>query len=123
MIIKASKNEKMAGIGEKQILTAAKESSTYSYRHLYVGSTKSNVFYLGYPLSLTDTEFAILRILTLCCGNTLSPTEILHRCALSSSVRSVSLHIHNINRKAREIGGRNLVKNHKNKGYFLNDEM
>lgn len=123
MIIKVSKNEKMAGIGEKQILTAAKESSAYSYKHLYVGNTKSDVFYLGYPLSLTDTEFAILRILTVSCGNTLSPKEISNYCALSGSEKSITLHIHNINRKARDIGGRNLVKNNKNEGYFLNDEM
>ena len=123
MIIKASKNEKMTEIGQKEILKADNELAAYSYRHLYVGSTKSNVFYLGYPLSLTDTEFAILRILTISCGNTLSPTEISNYCALSGSEKSITLHIHNINRKARDIGGRNLVKNTKNEGYFLNDEM
>lgn len=127
MTIKSSKSKKIAEIKQKEFSKDAmklpNDPVAYSYKQLYVGSTKNDVFYLGYPLSLTDTEFAIVRILALLCGNTLNPSQLSEYCSLSGDKKSIALHIHNINRKARTIGGRNLVKNHKNQGYFLNDEM
>ena len=100
-----------------------KEEDTVKYLHLFVGATRREVFYLGYPLDLTEKEFSIVRILALSGGNTLNPDQIAISCSLSGGARGVAIDIHNVNCKARAIGGRNLVKNHKNQGYFLNDEM
>ena len=99
------------------------ELNACSFRQLCVGCRKNDVFYLGYPLCLTDTEFSILRILAKACGNTLSAETISNYCVLSGSAQNVSVHISHINGKAKDISDRILVKNDKKLGYFLNNEM
>lgn len=96
---------------------------TYSYRHFFAGCSKDQVFYLGYPLELTDTEFAIVRLLTRLGGNALRGEIISRLCSSSTNAACVSIHICNINKKAKSIGGRALIKNDLKKGYFLNKEM
>ena len=102
---------------------APEELNTCAFGQLYVGCCKNDVFYLGYPLRLTDTEFAILRILARACGNTLSAKTISNFCLLSGSAQNVSAHISHINEKGKNISDRILVKNDKKLGYFLNNEM
>lgn len=99
------------------------ETENYSYKQLTVGSSRNNVFYLGYPLALTNSEFAILRLLAKFQGNNLTAEIIADYCALSGSTKSVSLHIFNINSKAKQIGRRTLIKNNQKSGYFLNKQM
>ena len=118
-----AKNEKDSGILSFIEKYAPYETESYSYKQLTVGNTRDNVFYLGYPLTLTNTEFAILRLFAKFEGNNLSAETIADYCALSGSSKSVSLHIFNINGKAKEIGGRTLIKNNQKSGYFLNNEM
>lgn len=103
--------------------TAPELLEVYSYRHLFTGCTKDQVFYLGYPLELTESEFAILRLLTRLGGDAMRGEVISRICSSRGDSDSAALHICSINKKARAVGGRSLIKNDLKKGYFLNKEM
>lgn len=94
-----------------------------SYCHLYIGENKDRVVYLNYRLELTRTEYKILRLLAESVGTPLSADRIALLLGRSSNAKNIVYHISSINRKARSIGGRTLIKNSAKIGYFLNEEM
>lgn len=68
--------------------------------------------YLGYPMHLTPTEFAILHALQE--KGTYDAGE---------NAASVSVHVCAINKKAQSIGGRRLIRTLRGRGYRLCDDI
>lgn len=71
----------------------------------------NEVLFLGYELKLTTTERAILRFLVQESGRDVAVDEITESCLGDTHLKesNVATHISQINRKAREIGGRNMI--------------
>ncbi len=88
--------------------------------YLAINLEERSVRYLGYILPLTATEFEILRVIALA-ENGIDKQTVAELVAkrVKMSARSLSVHICSVNKKARGIGGRNLVKMCRSKGYFV----
>lgn len=99
-----------------------------------------SVFYLGYPLSLSDTELDILLLLLSAAvrapdadASWVSRTEVARAFACPDSpypgrvnglpVSQIPVYVSRINRKALPIGGRRLIDSHPGKGYRINPYM
>ncbi len=93
------------------------------YRHLYINEDENEVIFLGYILNTTNMEYAILRALAENSKKPLSLEEISDITSLYLKKEYLAYHISNINKKAKDIGGRPLIKNIAKIGYFLNEEM
>ena len=90
------------------------------FPYLAVNTQMCKIRFLGYILPLTRVEFEILRALAFSDG-ALDRRAIVD-CAsenIKISPRSISVHICSINKKARDIGGRNLVVMLRDKGYLF----
>ena len=90
-------------------------------KHLTVGDNRSEVFYLGYRLKVTPSEYKILTVLDRsdrCSTNEL--TELLGFDATKKG--NVAVHICSINRKAVSIGERKLILCQGSE-YFFNEYM
>lgn len=72
---------------------------------------KSEILFLGYELKLTSTERAILGFLVQECERNVAADEITEVCLGDTHLKesNIAKHISQINRKAREIGGRNMI--------------
>lgn len=72
---------------------------------------KNEVLFLGYELKLTADERSILRFLVQESGRDVAVDEITETCLGDTHLKdsNVATHISQINRKAREIGGRNMI--------------
>ena len=92
--------------------------------YLSIDTDKREVRCLGYPVSLTPSEYEILKILTEAeCGmdrksiaNKLSSKVFLSEC-------SVAVHICSLNKKAREIGAEKLIKFDRKIKYYVNKNI
>ena len=82
----------------------------FAYNDVLFGCCGS-VRFLGYPLSLTPTERAILYYLVKNCDRVVSFAEMNEICIGDAHRKPASLikHISDINQKARAIGGRNMI--------------
>ena len=88
--------------------------------YLAINLEERSVRYLGYILPLTATEFEILRAIALAEKEIDKQTVVsLVADRVKISAQSLSVHICSINKKARGIGGRNLIKMCRQKGYFV----
>lgn len=89
-----------------------------SYRKLTVSPQSREIVLLGYAVKLTKSEHAILMSLME------SDEEGVEIAGLRESIgtSSVSVHVCNINRKARELSGRSLIV-YANKRYKINKNM
>ncbi len=105
------------------IITTPTESKLYSYSRLYVGNSRAEVLYLGYPLDLTKKEYLILYTLLENAPKHLSAKELIAITDTSMTEKNVVYHVSSINRKAKSIGKRKIIQNRSKKGYFLNEEM
>ena len=94
-----------------------------TYKHLYISGNENHVIFLGYELSLTKTEYLVLKTLVKSNNSPISAEQIASQTELELSKENVSFHISSINRKAKLISNRILVKNIAKIGYFLNEEM
>ncbi len=90
------------------------------------GTEECRIQYLGYPLLLSPTERHIL----LCLLSAMEDGRIgadaaalLPGAAETGSSAEVSVYIRRINRKARDIGGRDLIVRDRHRGYRLNPRM
>ncbi len=94
-----------------------------SYKQLIVFLNERKAVLLGYNLHLTKTEHVILKILIQEVQKPLSPELIIEKSCLDLNKENVVFHISSINRKAKIISNRILIKNFSKNGYFLNEEM
>ena len=92
-----------------------------SYKQIIIDEDK--VIFLGYQLILTKTEYSILKALIDSADTPLLPDEICAKIGIELSNKNISFHISNINKKAKIISNRKLVKKFAKNGYFLNEEM
>ena len=99
------------------------DSTLYPFSKLYIGNNIDEVVYLGYPLNLTKKEYLILLALVENYPKTLNSNDLIDLIDKSMSSHNVSYHISSINKKAKIIGNRKLIKNKSKIGYFLNEEM
>ena len=96
--------------------------SVYRYKYLSVDEETREVYYLGYRLALTKSEFCIL------CAILKSEAGVERNefsdiaAARHGSDRTMKTHICNINKKAADIGDRKLIVN-ENGRYRLNEFM
>ena len=74
-------------------------------------AVKDKILYLGYELKLTSTERAILHYLVQVSGRDVAIDEITEACLGDTHLKdsNAAKHISQINRKAKEIGGRNMI--------------
>lgn len=90
-------------------------------KNLIYNGDKDIFVYLGYALKLTPTE---RKVLTAICENGRIDVEgIIAACGLHARGRgNVSVHVHSINKKAYDVGGRKLIV-FDDGVYGLNDYM
>lgn len=76
-----------------------------------LSARNNEVWFLGYELNLTTTERAVLRFLVQESGRDVAVEEITETCLGDTHLKesNIATHISQINRKAREIGGRNMI--------------
>ena len=94
----------------------------YRYKYLSIDKESFEVYYLGYRLVLTKSEFNILRALLLCESGIEKKEFCDIAAARHGSERALKTHVCNINKKAICIGGRKLIVND-NGRYRLNEFM
>ena len=92
-----------------------------SYKHLHL--EEDNVIFLGYKLTLTKTEYSILKVLINSGNSPVSIEQLCEQTGLNLSKENVAFHVFSINKKAKIISNRVLIKNLAKNGYFLNEEM
>lgn len=90
---------------------------------LAINKENNSVLYLGYTLALSPTEFSVLCAIAES-ERPLRRSELLRVLpskneALTSG--NVSVHVSNINRKAKIIGGRTLILHSRSLGYSLSE--
>ncbi len=93
------------------------------YKQLYITSNKRDTVLLGYKFELTNTEHTVLLAIAENRNNPISSEQIANRMNIDLSKENLAFHISNINRKAKIITNRVLIKNIAKNGYFLNEEM
>ena len=92
-----------------------------TYKHIII--EENDVIFLGYKLVLTKTEYGILKELIESAGTPLSTEEISSKINIELSKENIRFHISSINKKAKIISNRKLIKNFAKNGYFLSEEM
>ena len=100
-----------------------KVKSYISYKHLYIDEDGTQVIFLGYDMCATKTERAIIEVLVKNPNNPISAEDIISSIGIEMGRENLVFHISGINKKARAIGNRPLIKNINKIGYFLNEEM
>ena len=91
------------------------------YKHISIED--ETVVFLGYKLALTKMEYSILKTLIENANTALLPEEICAKIGIELSKENISFHVSNINKKAKTISNRKLIKKLAKNGYFLNEEM
>ena len=93
------------------------------FKRILIDNDNSRIYYLGYRLPLTKSEFNILKAILQSSSKAVSQEEIASLCEFRCNPDSIKFHIHNINKKAFSVGKRVLISNKTKIGYFLNKEM
>ena len=101
---------------------AVPKHSTNSTR-LHISSNRNDTTLLGYSLKLTPSENRILLLLSTFHEYCFTKEQVAALCFPERSVRSVPVHICNINKKAGVISERALILDLYGKGYILNKNM
>lgn len=89
---------------------------------LRIGDTRNDVNYLGYPLTLTPTEYRILRLLSEQTDGVPAEELLVGRNGKAGKAATIAVHICSINRKAAVIGERKIIL-FENGCYRLNPYM
>ena len=105
------------------MISSLNEQKYICYKHLYVEENNNSAILLGYKLSLTKTEYLILKELVKSKNSPISAEDLARRMNLELSKENLAFHVFNINSKAKHISSRILIKNISKIGYFLNEEM
>lgn len=90
----------------------------------YIDEEKKYAVLLGYVMPLTATEFAVLRIISEG-EDYVGAEDIALRVFAGKTLTSgnVAVHVCNINKKAKTIGGRRLIAWRRYKGYKLSEKI
>ena len=93
---------------------------------LHIDRDGGKVFYLGYHLELSKREFTILARIAEKSDEVLGTRELYEELFAGEKemiLKNITVHIFNINRKAREIGGRTLIEFSRAGGYKISDTL
>lgn len=90
------------------------------YGHIIIDELTGTVNFLGYELSLTPTEYRILKAVIE--KRHIGTDELCELCGISGRKNNVAVHICKINEKTEDIGGRKLIL-YKDFGYYINEFM
>ena len=93
---------------------------------LHIDRDAGKVFYLGYQLELSKREFTILARIAEKSDEVLGTRELYEELFAGEKemiLKNITVHIFNINRKAREIGGRTLIEFSRAGGYKISDTL
>ncbi|MBR4032179.1 MAG: hypothetical protein IKJ07_05530 [Clostridia bacterium] len=87
---------------------------------LIIDKESETVIYLGYPLKLTKREFAILNLI-IDHKEGISSQELLASISPNKNIGigNIAVQVFNINKKAKKIGGRNIIIERRADGYML----
>jgi len=87
---------------------------------LLIDKESETVIYLGYPLKLTKREFAILNLI-IDHKEGIFSQELLAFISPKKNIGigNIAVQVFNINKKAKKIGGRNIIIERRADGYML----
>ncbi len=87
---------------------------------LIIDKESETVIYLGYPLKLTKREFAVLNLI-IDHKEGISSQELLAFISPKKNIGigNIAVQVFNINKKAKKIGGRNIIIERRADGYML----
>jgi DNA-binding response OmpR family regulator len=89
--------------------------------HLFIGDNRNEVFYVGYKLKVTPSEYKILSAIAK--NGRCTTTELAGELGFGKTKRgNVPVHICSINRKAETIGARKLILSSGSE-YYFNENM
>ena len=96
---------------------------TYEYKHLVIDAQAKKVYYLGYEISFSVTEYNMLLLLISSDGG-VSSDSFLNAWGRTVNKGSAKSHVADINKKAADFGGRKLILwDPTLKKYVLNEYM
>ena len=103
------------------LLSFSDSAECFEYNRV-LKATPRGVTFLGYNFSLTRTERSILAFLVSRAGESVTFDEIGEVCLgdIHSKLATVSKHISSINKKAKSIGGRNMIVSPASRCYSIN---
>ncbi len=86
--------------------------------------SKSEIYYLGYIIKLTKREATIFARICKDPQVPVSAIQILDECfpGMPLTPGNINVHICNINKRARDIGERDIIVSVYGKGYIINSE-
>lgn len=91
---------------------------------LNIDIESETVIYLGYPLKLTKREFTVLKIIV---DNKdgISSQDLLIAISPNKNIGigNIAVQVFNINKKAKKIGGRNIIIERRTGGYMLTQDI
>ena len=93
---------------------------------LHIDRAAEEVIYLGYRLKLSKREFMILARIADKSDEVLGTRELYEDLFAGEKemiLKNITVHIFNINRKAREIGGRTLIEYSRSGGYKISETL
>ena len=95
-----------------------------SNQRFYIDTDNSYAVLLGYIMKLTKSEFAILKHIDEGEGF-VSASQLLEGALADKGITlgNIAVHVCNINKKAKAISGRPLIKVRRFKGYRLSDRI
>ena len=96
------------------------ENNKYVRPYLAINESAREIRYLGYKLALSAGEYEVIKAVMLS-HNGITKMEIAEsvRQGVKLSPSSVGVHVCSINKKARKLGGRNLIFCNKDKRYEI----
>jgi len=91
---------------------------------LLIDREAETVIYLGYPLMLTKREFTVLNLI-IDHKEGISSQELLTAISPKKNIGigNIAVQVFNINKKAKKIGGRNIIIERRSDGYMLTQYM
>jgi DNA-binding response OmpR family regulator len=87
---------------------------------LVIDKVSESIIYLGYPLKLTKREFTVLDLI-IDHKDGISSRDLLAAISPKKNIGigNIAVQVFNINKKAKEIGGRNIIVESRADGYML----
>ena len=91
---------------------------------LLIDKEAETVIYLGYPLKLTKREFAVLKFIA-DHKEGISSQELLTAISPKKNIGigNIAVQVFNVNKKAKKIGGRNIITERRADGYMLTPNL
>ncbi len=116
-------NDDTAGGNREQTAARSPSASVLSCGELRLDTASHGVWVRGVPVSLTRTEYAILKQLLRDPGQVLARSELLGRIGADTpdgTERSLKTHVSNLRSKLRAVSGRSCIETVWGIGFRLN---